>query len=56
MKIAWSYIKARKGSPDLPLTDRETKDLVDVEAPANRRERRAVAAWKRKQAQGDGRG
>ena len=33
-----------------PRVDRELKDLVDVEAPVNRRERRAAAAWKRKQA------
>lgn len=33
-----------------PLVDTSIKDPVDVEAPTNRRERRAVAAWKRKQA------
>ncbi len=54
MKVVWSYIKTRKDGTGLPLSDRETKDWVDVEAPSNRRERRAVAAWKRKQAkQGD---
>jgi hypothetical protein len=39
-----------------PLVDRETKDDVDVEAPRNRRERRAVAAWKRRQEKRNGRG
>ncbi|MFD9950837.1 hypothetical protein ACFWYW_58915 [Nonomuraea sp. NPDC059023] len=41
-------IKVNKSGP--PIGGMETKDLLDVEAPRNRRERRAVAAWKRKQA------
>ncbi|WP_157253152.1 hypothetical protein [Nonomuraea typhae] len=48
MKVVWSYVKVNKRGG--PLDDVETKDLVDVEAPRNRRERRAVEAWKRKQA------
>lgn len=48
MKIAWSYVKVNKQGG--PLVDREIKDAMDVEAPRNRRERRAAAAWKRKQA------
>ncbi|MFI7448130.1 hypothetical protein ACIBQX_11585 [Nonomuraea sp. NPDC049714] len=50
MKIARSWVKVNKQGG--PLVDRETKDLVDVEAPRNRRERRAAAAWKRKQERG----
>lgn len=47
MKIARSQVKINKHGGPVPA--QETKDLVDVEAPRNRRERRAAAAWKRKQ-------
>lgn len=47
MKIHGNWVKVNKQGG--PLVDREIKDPVDVEAPRNRRERRAAAAWKRKQ-------